>query len=1140
MKSKAAKPMANGGPPKTKAKPERKRPKPVKSEEDGEAAKPAKIAKVVPKANKKEKEQPVEEKENAQPSNGSKLSQINKAVFVVFKKLQNGPLSQKMINSLIVLLRDDTNIPQRTATCCYVLKRLIRSTGADDIKAVALAASYMHCILSSVPGIDALDVLETLKKDLAVGSQQRGKEDALAAVGQLVTAFCILQTPQFAAQAKPKLVASVYQILVAQLKGREYLVSMCADILAESFKQLPAEVFEEQVWPLLQPQLNLPLSGLKVNTCDLLFSVHLTYPSILARGQLLSSLWPKAPQYAQLFELYISGSTIHSDGVYARLARFIVGGGKELLAAWQQFVDAKQPLKLAAAKACAIQVIGHILLNFKAKEEQAVVDLFSPTTVQFLLQELANVKGDRSEVSKPSQKELRAICYKFEGSLILSFEKQLQTEQAKLQLLLKLLGERLQLDLGISLPRFSQQLIGTLGVQGLQQLYDFYSKQLSGLGEEDKPHGEHCLNQMQFILHHAQLEKEGKWRQKQLKLLLLAGLFHLDSSQEACDPKEASLFSRQCSARCEEIFLGSLLHKCSGLPALCQLLQKHVGFLSKQLAKPEGEGRLLRPRNEAARKAWKKVEKLLAHPSEESDVVAQTFEALILFVALAMFTKSPLPVAVLEDLIICRKNALEKGKKAADELKWQDVLTDALLQLLLQTGHFWREFVSLVAGALIPHLEPSNLEQVLEVLNMNRNPLSKKEEGEESDEEEEEEQDPDDSSDDSDEEDDEDEEDEDGDEEDNEESRLAQIRESVRQALVDDDNVADDASSVDWNDVDEEQGQRLNAALERSFQLFRPKSSKAQAKQGPTKSERIDNTSLLHFRIRALDLLEIFATKKPTQAVILDVLLCAFQVYRHSSGDTKLQSLREASLKLLKKLLTKNIEFEGEGKGQDKAPILEAIEQLMSTGEEEPAEQEPEKQQQANRRAKGEVTVWRDKCFAYLVSQGSAGDKSPKQSAVWSLLVEFLELWVANRRSRLSLASFEALFQAGQWQGVAPLAVVLASHLDVAKTRSFRRAQILKLLGEQFRRLESALKDPSASDSKEFENQLARYVEQLAAEQESSPKELKLLQKILAQGGKKRTQLLEKVKTLAKKPKQKVSKRKAEEDDAEEESEEEV
>ncbi|XP_041674751.1 myb-binding protein 1A [Drosophila eugracilis] len=1070
---------------------------------------PAKIRKV----SKKEKTSQPDEKENT-PCNGHlTVSQINKAVFMVFKRMQCTPPTQKMINSLVVLLRDDKNVEQRIATSCYVLKRLIRSTGADDLNAVAQAASYIHCILRTVPAVDALQVLEILKRNLAVSSQQRGKEDSLAVVGQLIISFCILQTLHFT-EHEANVISEVYQILANQLNGREYLVSICADIFAESFKQLPAGIFEKYVWPLLQPQLNKPLSSLKINTCDLLLAVHLTYSSILGWQQLHAILWPKKPVYDQLFELYLSDSTIHSDNVYARLAKFLTNGGKDTLVAWQKYTDTKHPLKTNAAKACVIQVLGYILLKFKQKDEQSILDIFTPRYVQFLLQELSTVKGETSDVKKPSQKELRRICLKFEGCLVLSFEKQLQNDEIKLQLLIKFLQQRLNLDSVISLPRFSQHLINQLSVNSLQKLYDYYSKLVDSFEDEDKVSRVHCLNQMQVILQHSKMDQESEWRQKQLHDLLIAGLFHLNVERKPCEVTKASTFSRQCSARCEEIFLGSMMHNCSGLTSLCELLQNVLSYLNDELGKPDAESKLRKPRDDALQRAWKQVEKLLAKPSEETDVVSQTFEALILFVSLALCTQIPLSVTVLEDLIICRKNALEKTKKIVNkDLKWQDVLTDALLQLLLQTGHFWREFVNIVATAIIPYLDHGNLEQVLEVLNMNRNPLSKKDESEEeseveSDEEIEKEELPQDSSDDLDSENDYDNEDEE--DEDADEANLAKIRESVRQALVNDGDVGEDgASSVDWNDVDEEQGKRLNAALERSFQLYRPKSRKAQEKERLTKSERIDNTSLLHFRIRALDLLELFVNKKPIQSVILDVLHCVFQVYRHCSGDTKLQSLREASSKLLKKLLSKNIEFSAE---QDNSPILEAIEQLMSTAEEQSEEdQEP----RANRQAKSEVNICRDKCFAYLVSQGSVGGE-PKDSVVWPLLVEFLELWVAKRRSRLSLASFEALFQAVQWQGVAPLAVVLASHLDVEKTRSFRRAQILKLLSEQYRRLETAFKENNSS-AKEFEKQLARYVLQLEIEAKS-PKELKLLQKILAQGGKKQKKLLEKVQVLSKMP----------------------
>ncbi|KAH8321155.1 hypothetical protein KR074_005707, partial [Drosophila pseudoananassae] len=1119
----------------TKGKPDRKRPKSGKYLSDWESERPPKIGRA------SGADQPSEEKENA-PTNAMKLSDINKAVFGVFKKIQTTSLSQKIINALIVLLRDDTNTQQRSATCAYVLKRFVRSTGADDIESVSLAASYIHCILSSVPGVDALEVLAIMRKDLAVG-QQRGKEDTLAAVGQMVTAYAILKTPQFEENPDPKLVAAFYEILVSQLKGREYLMSMCTEIMASSFKkvsfklnilkyfqikinencfvihQLPVKLFEEHVWPLLQSHLNKPLSALKVNTCDILLSIHLAYPSVLGREQLLSSLWANKPQYEELFELYFAGSTIHNEGVYEHLAKFIAYGGKEVVAALQKFIEGKQPIKFNAGKAFVIQVIGRIFHYYQDEDQQAIVDLFTPTTIKFLLQETSNVKNEKGEVKKPSQLELREAILRFEGSLIMGFKIFLK-EENKLQLFQKFLDEKIQVDWMINVPRFSHHVINGMAPESCKTMYQFYLNKLVNLSDEDRFMGTYCLNQLNFILQNSDLaEKESKWRNKQLRNMMIAGLFHLDGNLEPCFASEASPFSRQCSGRCEEIFLSLQLHKCPNLPALVRLLRKNIVFLNKKLALEDAENKLLFKRDKALQKSWPKVEKLLAEPSDESDEVAQSFEALIYFVAIALCTKSTLPFMVLDDLIICRRKALNKVNE--DDLKdrpeWQAVLTDALLQMLLQTGHFWRELVNMVVSSVIRQLRNNNLEQILEVLNMNKNPLSKNDEDYSSD---------DDSDEDSSSEDEEGEERDYNDKEDGDETYLAQIRESVRQALLGEGHVDDDGSSVDWNDVDEAQGQRLNAALERSFQLLKPKSAKAQAKQGPTKSERIDLTSLLHFRIRALDLLELFTTQKPTQTVILDVLLCSFQVFRYSTNDSKQKSLTEASLKLLKKVLATKIDFEN---NPDKAPILDAIEQLLTTGEEK-VDDDNENKEQVSRKSKADITAWRDKCFAYLVHQGSV-DEDPKKSAVWPQLVKLLDLWVANRNTILSLGSFEALFQAGQWAGAAPLAVLLASHLDLNKTRSLRRAQILKLFVGQSRRLDGAFKNVDSKDAKEFNQQLVRYITQLEESDRYSAKELKLLQKVVALAGKNSAQLLKKVKIAAQKLQgKKVNEAKTEED----------
>lgn len=47
---------------------------------------------------------------------------------------------------------------------------------------------------------------------------------------------------QYFQQPSAALIAIVYPILIAQLKGREYLVSLCAEIMAGSFKQVRIQI----------------------------------------------------------------------------------------------------------------------------------------------------------------------------------------------------------------------------------------------------------------------------------------------------------------------------------------------------------------------------------------------------------------------------------------------------------------------------------------------------------------------------------------------------------------------------------------------------------------------------------------------------------------------------------------------------------------------------------------------------------------------------------------------------------------------------------------------------------------------------------------------------------------------------------
>lgn len=411
----------------------------------------------------------------------------------------------------------------------------------------------------------------------------------------------------------------------------------------------------------------------------------------------------------------------------------------------------------------------------------------------------------------------------------------------------------------------------------------------------------------------------------------------------------------------------------------------------------------------------------------------------------------------------------------------------------------------------MPHLNKRNLEQFLELLDMDRNPLDDKDwevnEGDDdkddeddanSNDEESDEADTEDDDDKSDEEDDEDEDDDDDDDdeddeededEDDEATNLARIREGVRQALLSNENDDIDSSSIDWNDVGEEEGERLNQALERAFHIRKPKGAKGKNAKRQTKSERITDTALLHLRIRVLDLVELFIGAQPQLDIILNALLSIQKVYRISSADSKLQPLAEASKKTLRKLLVQKISYQSPD--QDKQPIIDCIKQLLEQNEEQPPLAGPLKQPP---KAKGDYVVWRNKCIAYLVSQFN--EPNVTASDVWPLLQSFAQDWASRRNSPYQLATFDAIF-GSPWIGIGRYAASFYALLSM-NLRLFRRVQILELLLKHCRRICNTLTNKQQT-TREFHGILSKYEPVGDKDRSLQKKLLAQLQKVLTE-----------------------------------------
>lgn len=106
---------------------------------------------------------------------------------------------------------------------------------------MAKCSGYIFNILDEVPDLNPVDLLVLVKRELPCNGSPKAKEESLAGIGQLIVILTILTT-RYCQPPSTELLKMIYPILIANLKGREYLISMCSEIMADSFTNVSIEM----------------------------------------------------------------------------------------------------------------------------------------------------------------------------------------------------------------------------------------------------------------------------------------------------------------------------------------------------------------------------------------------------------------------------------------------------------------------------------------------------------------------------------------------------------------------------------------------------------------------------------------------------------------------------------------------------------------------------------------------------------------------------------------------------------------------------------------------------------------------------------------------------------------------------------
>lgn len=864
------------------------------------------------------------------------------------------------------------------------------------------------------------------------------------------------------------------ETLITATHYKPYHSSLAYTFLLEILDKIDANRFHTIMWPLMQKELRRVWEKQNINTVHFLIRCQSKYPDAIDSEYLSTSLHteeiltPASYKYlSKLFWNPVTIMTAVTHPSYEALGKFLATTVPEraLLDFWKCEIN---EILLAQTKYKEIVTVRLLTIIFDESKIQpkTALALLSNGCISLLIKSL---RGGRQQKSPDC---LETLFSEFFDAIEKYMRERMGNDDTnKVALIQKFIDFPSTLLIEKYTPtRIVHRFVAQLKSAGVQQLFEFYKAILLDRHAKNPKvpndnwlhtEKEHCVQMLQTLLQHKSIHGDTEWRAGQLQFLLQFGLFYVNTeTEEIVKQRDSHVLPNDLAHRVKQAFYSSLQTKSANIAAERATLLSIVEFCNRQIADKSLNKRLRHPlTDESAIQAWHKMYAIvLAHKKQTSNKIMlyTVFDILLMHMGLQLFVEPKLAIFSIDDLQMClersqsklnaKKTTKSKAKlneSQSNEAEWIEVVVDLFLQLLSQNKNFLRTVVDNVFPELCPNLTPAAVDQILMMLDTSeKNPLTPSNDvASDADEQDDGMADQSDDSDsdidefdgsDESSEDDENLTEEDGDDE---EGTVAdQLRSAVSQALG---SAAPetDTDSVDLNDMNDAEVERLDAALSDAFKLMRNSKTTmdgpGQTGKGKkkTKLERATNTTVMHFRIRVLDLIEIYLKTSPALAITLNILTDLIPMYEQCVGNKDQQALVNRLQRVLRMLLNLR-EFTGHDDVSE-IKLYELFQGVINVKE--------------NPIAINEQNKMRSNLCAFLIFVSQLL-KSPDP-----ILLEAIALCLENflkvRNPKVPFSVFVDILKT-RWMGVWRLAQVIAasSLLQPDKCRPFRRSQAIDLL----------------------------------------------------------------------------------------------
>ncbi|XP_075760429.1 myb-binding protein 1A [Pelodiscus sinensis] len=291
--------------------------------------------------------------------------------------------------------------------------------------------------------------------------------------------------------------------------------------------------------------------------------------------------------------------------------------------------------------------------------------------------------------------------------------------------------------------------------------------------------------------------------------------------------------------------------------------------------------------------------------SHNMEIVA--FQHLLLLVGIHLFKTPAETLDLLNDLLNCIERAFDKKSKKADdeEPEWVEVIVEILLSLLSQPSLLMRRVSKSVFGRICPYMSKKALHLILDVLDpeqdqdeecavvvMEETDKKKKSSGANMDEEESADSSDDNSS------------AEDGEEDSEDENNTDDVDENFRNQLM---NVLQAGNALGGDQSDDDVDDETMLALDENVSaLFAEQQKRIQAKKDEKEKMRKEKILRRDFKIKVLDLVEVFLAKQPESPLVFDIieaLLLVIEQSMSSDADKQEQDFLQKTADIFKNRL---------------------------------------------------------------------------------------------------------------------------------------------------------------------------------------------------------------------------------------------